>query len=361
MIREISVEELENLENPVLVDVRSEGEYLEATIPGALNLPLLNNEERAQVGTTYTQISPALAREEGLQFISPKLPSLVKQAKKWLEQGPLVLFCWRGGMRSKALATVLDLMGVSVYRLQGGYKAYRKHVHDFLEQEPPLKFVVLRGNTGVGKTEILTQMRQEGYPVIDLEKLANNRGSVFGDLGLGASPSQKTFEALLYEELGRIRAKGHSYIIVECESKRIGRVTLPVKFHNAMQQGTQILVYDLINNRIKRLVKEYTEIPEAIPQIRAALLRLDKNLGHKKVEEYNVLLDENRLADFTENLLAYYDALYGYPNEPSLDYDFGISQRYPEQAIRELEDYLDKRVADSTGAASLSGIRNSAK
>ncbi|HVJ49517.1 tRNA 2-selenouridine(34) synthase MnmH [Desulfitobacterium sp.] len=352
MIREITVEELENLENPIFVDVRSEGEYREATIPGALNLPLLNNEERAQVGTTYTQTSPKLAREEGLKFISPKLPNLVQQVEHWSEQGPLVLFCWRGGMRSKALATVLDLMGVSVYRLKGGYKAYRKTVFDFFEQNSSLKFFVLRGNTGVGKTEILTQLKRDGYPVIDLEKLANNRGSVFGDLGLGAPPSQKTFEALLYDELGKIRANGHSYLVVECESKRLGRVTLPVKFYDAMQQGTQILVYDSIPNRVNRLIKEYTEIPEAIPQIQAALLRLDKTLGQKKIEEYNSLLDGNHLANFTGNLLDYYDALYGYPNEASFDYDFSVSQCYPEHAIRELEGYLVERRDDQDGPTS---------
>ncbi|AHF06637.1 tRNA 2-selenouridine(34) synthase MnmH [Desulfitobacterium metallireducens] len=349
MIREIIVEELENLENPILVDVRSEGEYQEATIPGALNLPLLNNEERAQVGTTYTQTSPALAREEGLKFISPKLPDLIKQAQIWSEQGPLVLFCWRGGMRSKSLASVLDLMGVPVYRLQGGYKSYRKNVVEFFEQEPFLKFVVLRGNTGVGKTEILKQLKSEGYPSIDLEKLANNRGSVFGDVGLGAAPSQKKFEALLYEELREIKDKGYSYIIVECESKRIGRVTLPVKFYNAMQQGTQILVYDSIPNRVKRLVQEYTEIPDSLTQIREALIRLAKTLGHKKLEQYNLLLEENRLADFTQNLLEYYDALYGYPNESSLEYEFELSQIAPDRAIQELKNFLDKEVAVQIG------------
>lgn len=361
MIREIIVEELENLENPILIDVRSEGEYLEATIPGALNLPLLNNEERAQVGSTYTQISPTLAKEEGLEFISPKLPNLVKQAQQWSEQGPLVLFCWRGGMRSKSLASVLDLMGVPVYRLQGGYKAYRKKVLAFFEQKPSLKFVVLRGNTGVGKTEILKQLKSDGYPAIDLEKLANNRGSVFGDVGLGDAPSQKKFEALLYEELREIKDRGHSYIIVECESKRIGRVTLPVNFYNAMQQGTQILVYDSISNRINRLVQEYTEIPDSLTQIREALMRLEKTLGHKKLEQCNLFLEENRLADFTKILLEYYDALYGYPNEQSPEYEFAVNQISPDRVSEELKAFFDNKVAIQNELASQAEIRNLAK
>lgn len=360
MIREITVEELMNLEKSVLVDVRSEGEYQEATIPGALNLPLFNNDERAEIGTIYTQVSPTLAREEGLKIVSPKLPELIGKAKEWSEQGPLVLFCWRGGMRSKSLATVIDLMGVPVYRLQGGYKSYRKKVVEFFDQELAFKVIVLRGNTGVGKTEILKQLRKDGYPAIDLEGLANNRGSVFGDVGLGAAPSQKTFESLLYEELKRVRAQQQSYIVVECESKRIGRVSLPNKFHQVMQEGTQALVYDSIKNRVNRLLKEYTRISEALPQIKAALLRLDKNLGRKKLEEYIGLLEENRLYEFTEKLLEYYDALYRYPNEPSSEYAYNICQENPEQAIRELENYLDERMSESR-EASLPGVRNSAK
>lgn len=358
MIREITVEELEKLENPVLVDVRSEGEYEEASIPGARNLPLFNNEERAKVGTTYTQESPTLAREQGLEIVGPKLPNLVKQAAEWGKGRSLVLFCWRGGMRSKSLSTVLDLMGISVYRLQGGYKSYRHCVNEFFERDLPFHVIVLRGNTGVGKTEILKQLREEGYPAIDLERLANNRGSVFGALGLGPAPSQQKFEAILYEELkglGRF-----PFIIVECESKRIGRITLPVKFFKAMQSGTQVLIYDSIENRVKRLVKEYTVVPNAIPEIRVALERLIKNLGHKKVEEYDALLEQGNLTAFTEEMLKYYDALYAYPNESSVDYEDSFSNEDPEKGVRELEDYLDQRMA-GFGTSSLPRIRDSAK
>ncbi len=358
MIREITVEELEKLENPVLVDVRSEGEYEEASIPGAKNLPLFNNEERAKVGTTYTQISPTLAREQGLEIVGPKLPKLVKQASDWGKGHPLVLFCWRGGMRSKSLSTVLDLMGISVYRLQGGYKAYRHMVNNYFESDLPCQVVVLRGNTGVGKTDILKQLREDGYPAIDLERLANNRGSVFGALGLGPAPSQKKFEALLYEELNRL--KDFPYIVVECESKRIGRVTLPVKFFNAMQSGVQILIHDSLENRVKRLVMEYTTVPNAIPEIKASLERLIKNLGHKIIEEYNALLDQGDLNTFTEEMLKYYDALYAYPNEASDNYEYSLSNIDPEKGVRELEDYLDQRMA-GFGTSSLPGICDTAK
>lgn len=360
MIKEINVEELRTLDHPILVDVRSEGEFAEATIPGSLNLPLLNNIERAEVGTIYTQASPSLARELGLRIISPKLPDLVKTVEELSKRGPLVLFCWRGGMRSKSLASVIDVMGIPIYRLQGGYKAYRSQVVDFFQNKLPFRVVVLRGNTGVGKTQLLGQLRSEGYPAIDLEKLANNRGSVFGAMGLGEPPSQKKFESLLYEELKLLSE--HSYIIVECESKRIGRVTLPTSFFTAMQEGTQILHYDTMENRVQRLLKEYASVPNALQEIGDALERLIKTLGHVKVRELRTLLEKGCLNVFTERLLIeYYDKLYAYPNEPSSEYAFYLNYEEPLKALGELECYLDEKVAQSGEESTVLEVRYSAK
>jgi tRNA 2-selenouridine synthase len=339
MIREISIEELSDIKNAILVDVRSEGEYSEATIPGALNLSLLDNYERAEVGTVYTQISPHAARQIGLSLISPKLPSLVERALKLAETGQLVVFCWRGGMRSKALATILDLMGIPVYRLQGGYKAYRAKVLEYFQNKPTYKFIVLSGNTGVGKTEFLSGLRREGYPAIDLEKLANNRGSVFGAMGLGAPPSQKAFEAMLYEELRSLAA--FDYIIVECESKRIGRVSLPVNFYRAMQNGTKVLLFDSIPNRVERLVKEYSSVPNALTEIDNALERLLKTLGQTKVQYLKKLIRQENFREFTEKLLLeYYDLYYAYPNEASNDYQLCLNHEDKDQVLKQMKEFL---------------------
>ncbi|MHB8127007.1 MAG: tRNA 2-selenouridine(34) synthase MnmH [Desulfitobacteriaceae bacterium] len=339
MIREISIQELPNLNNKILIDVRSEGEYSEATIPGALNLPLLNNFERAEVGKTYTQISPHLARQIGLSFISPKLPTLVESALKLAKSGSLVLFCWRGGMRSKALATVLDLMGMSVYRLQGGFKAYRAIVLKYFQTKLSFKVIVICGNTGVGKTEFLARLRREGYPAIDLERLANNRGSVFGDMGLGPPPSQKAFEAMLYEELKSI--VGFDYIIVECESKRIGRVTLPASFYQAMQEGTKVLVFDSVTNRVQRLLKEYTTVPNALIAINQALERLVRTLGHEKIKEFKKLIELGNFQDFTKRLLLeYYDLLYAYPNQATSEYQLCLNHENQDLILKQMTDYL---------------------
>ncbi|MDR3540152.1 MAG: tRNA 2-selenouridine(34) synthase MnmH [Desulfosporosinus sp.] len=360
MITEITIEELKNLADPILVDVRSEGEFAEATIPGSVNIPLFNNEERVEVGTTYTQTSPSLARELGLRIVSPKLPDIIKKVEELSKKGPLVLFCWRGGMRSKSLAAVVDLMGIPVHRLQGGYKAYRNQVVDYYEAKLPFQVVVLRGNTGVGKTELLQELRADGYPAIDLEKLANNRGSVFGAVGLGSPPSQKKFEGLLYEELAALRE--WPYIIVECESKRIGRVSLSTSFYTAMQEGIQILHYDSLQNRVQRLLKEYTSVPNALQEIGTALERLIKTLGHVRVQELRTLLDGGCLDVFTERLLIeYYDKLYAYPNGPSSEYAFYLNYEQPAQALRELERYLDEKVAQPGGKSALCGVLYSAK
>jgi tRNA 2-selenouridine synthase len=360
MITEINVEELKALDHPILIDVRSEGEFAEATIPGSVNLPLFNNAERVEVGTIYTQATPSLARELGLRIVSPKLPDIIKKVEELSKNGPLVLFCWRGGMRSKSLASVVDLMGIPIYRLLGGYKAYRSQVVDFFQKTLPFKIVVLRGNTGVGKTELLGQLRKEGYPAVDLEKLANNRGSVFGAMGLGDPPSQKKFEGLLYEELESLSQ--HSYIIVECESKRIGRVTLPTNLYNAMQEGIQILQYDSMENRVQRLVKEYTSVPNALQEIGTALERLIKILGHIKIQELHTLLDEGCFDVFTERLLVeYYDKLYAYPNEPSTEYAFYLSYENPAKGLRDLACFLDERVAQPDGESSIHRVRYAAK
>ncbi|MGI6119923.1 MAG: tRNA 2-selenouridine(34) synthase MnmH [Desulfosporosinus sp.] len=342
MIKEINVQELKTLNHPILIDVRSEKEFAEATLPGAINLPLFNNEERVQVGKTYTLATPRMARELGLKIVSKKLPNLVKKLEEFSKNGPLVLFCWRGGMRSKALATVVDLMDIPIYRLQGGYKAYRNQILEYFQSELPYQVVVLCGNTGVGKTELLRLLRVDGYPAIDLEKLANNRGSVFGALGLGNPPSQKKFEGLLYEEL--VSLSKNSYIIVECESKRIGKIFLPNNFYAAMQKGIQILQYDSLENRVQRLLKEYTSVSTALQEIEIALERLINTIGHVKVSELRTLLKTGCLHALTKRLLVeYYDKLYAYPNEPSSDYVFYLNYQEPKKALKELEGYLDER------------------
>lgn len=339
MLKDISPEELLSIRDTVYIDGRSEDEFNEGTIPGAVNIPLFDNQERAEIGTIYAQDSPQNALSRGLEIASNKLPALYKQIKEVSHDRPVMIFCWRGGMRSKALATVLDLMGLSVLRLSGGYKAYRKQVLDFFAAEFPFHIVLIRGNTGTGKTDLLKRLKSDGYPVIDLESLSNNRGSVFGHIGLGSQPTQKQFESLLYKEI--VSYQNYPYLIVECESKRIGRVILPNTMYYAMQQGTQVLLYDTLANRVARLVKEYTAFPGLANDLEESLERLKKRISKKTVEDLIKLLRDNNYDKLTERLiLEYYDVLYGYPNEDSTDFSYCISNS-DEEGFKRLKTYLD--------------------
>lgn len=172
----------------ILIDVRSPGEYGHAHIPGARSLPLLSDAERAEVGTLYKQVSPERAFDVALSFVEPKMEWFVSEARSL--NAPLKLYCWRGGMRSQSLNQLFNVAGLESTILPGGYKAYRRWVLSFLETEFP--FHVLTGVTGSGKTEKLHALKEEGKQVLDLEALANHKGSVFGFLG--PQPSNEQFE-----------------------------------------------------------------------------------------------------------------------------------------------------------------------
>lgn len=342
MIQEVFFADIWNKENVRFIDVRSEKEYAESTIPGAINIPLFTDQEREEVGKIYTKVSQKKAMEKGLEYASAKLPDIYRQISVLAEKNSIVLFCWRGGMRSKSVAVILDLMGLAVYRLAGGYKAYRKEIIRYFEGELPFHVVVLRGNTGVGKTKLLQDLKLRGYPVIDLEALSNNRGSVFGYIGLGEQPSQKQFDSLLYHRIRELDE--YTYLIVECESKRIGKITLPQSLYNAMQEGTNILVYDTIENRIDRLVQEYTSVPETVEELKISLVRLTKRLGKKKIEDLVKLLQEKDFELFARSLIIdYYDPLYGYDDYQNDKYDFCISTKEYQQGLKSVESYLNDK------------------
>lgn len=340
MFKDISFSDILSLGDVVYIDTRSENEFDEGTIPGAVNFPLFDNQQRREIGIIYNEASPKDAYVRGLEIASQKLPYLYRQIEQIACDRPIVVFCWRGGMRSKALAAVLDLMHLPAFRLSGGYKAYRNSVTDYLTGNFPFHVVVVRGNTGVGKTCLLQRLKNEGYPVIDLEGLSNNRGSVFGHIGLGSQPSQKQFEALLYSEC--LRYQDFPYLVFECESKRIGRLILPNSMYNAMQEGTQVLLHDTLPNRIERLVQEYTHIPNVLQEMTIALERLKKRIGKRSVEEFIVLLHDYNYQELTKRLiLEYYDNLYGYPNTDSAEFSYCISYESEEDDFRCFKTYLD--------------------
>lgn len=339
MVREISIDEAIN-ESAFFIDVRSEGEFTEATIPGAINVPLLRDEERAQVGKVYKGEGAEKARELGLEIVSPRLPALVRELQDISRRGPLVVFCWRGGLRSKSVTSILETMGIPAVRLIGGYKAYRRNVNEYLNSSLLHKIVVLHGLTGVGKTEVVKNLQRMGVSAIDLEGLAHNRGSVFGNIGMPPQPSQKNFEGRLAAELRRVENSG--YALVECESRRIGRILLPDALVRGMREGLHILLYCSMAHRVRRIVEIYTSGSDRNrEQLSAAISSLEQRLGKAKAAELQTMVNEDHFAEVAEFLLReYYDPLYRYPDCPDDTYDLSVDTGNPQQAAEAIKEFL---------------------
>ncbi len=295
----------------VFIDARSPSEFAETTIPGAVNVPIFDDDERARVGTVYKCEGKAAARRLGVRLVAPKIPELVERVEAALTAGrpPAIVFCWRGGMRSYALTSFLDLAGVPTRQLIGGHKAFRARVRDFLAAGEWGRLLVLRGMTGVGKTRLLHQLREEGYPVLDLEGLANHRGSAFGALGLPPQPNQKTFEALLWDALRRIPRGG--YALSEGESPHIGRLVLPPAVYAALQVETTLWIEASLAYRTRIILDDYPALDALRPAFVRPLQALRPRLGGEIVTELLKLLEAGEWEELVGELMVrYYDPLY---------------------------------------------------
>ncbi|WP_347490898.1 tRNA 2-selenouridine(34) synthase MnmH [Desulfoscipio sp. XC116] len=326
-----------------IVDLRSPGEYSEATIPGAYNIPLLDNIERALVGTVHKEQGPDKARDLAMEILAPRLPAFIKSFQKKAPDKKVVIFCWRGGDRSHFAGSILDAMGFKVYRIVGGFKAYRRLVVEYLDRESlSLRAVVLHGLTGVGKTDLLIALKDMGYPVLDLEGLARHRGSVFGKIGQPPSPGQKMFEALIERELRKAEECG--IFLVECESRRLGNLYLPDALLSSMQKGCRILLYASVDNRVRRIIRDYTGgEPGNLASLQNAITRLAKYLGKDKVAELNRWLSMGNIEDVVSFLLdRYYDPLYKYPSQPSEEYDLSVNIDNMTDAVQKVSNFIIK-------------------
>jgi tRNA 2-selenouridine synthase len=295
----------------VLIDVRSPAEFHEATIPGALNIPLFSNEERAEVGTIYKQHSPETAKSRGLDIVSPKLPDLIKGIQAHLQPNQeAVIFCWRGGMRSKSLVTVSDWMGIKTHQLQGGYRAYRHHINNELENiDWKAEFIVLHGNTGVGKTTLLEALESKGYPVINLEQMADHRGSIFGRIGLNGYHSQKMFDSLLLDKIKEL--KNQPLVFVEAESKRIGQIFLPHFVLEKKEQGIHIMVEASLSIQVERIIEEYHRSDVKGEQFLEAFSKISKRMPVETRDQIEQALLQSNLKVAVELLMTeYYNPRY---------------------------------------------------
>ncbi|MEM6773089.1 MAG: tRNA 2-selenouridine(34) synthase MnmH, partial [Bacteroidota bacterium] len=238
----------------VLLDVRSPGEYRAGCLPGAKSLPLFTDEERATVGTLYKQESPDAALLTGLEIAGGKMRWLVERARELAPEGKVVVHCWRGGQRSGSVAWLLEKGGFEVAQLRGGYKASRRFIRQYLQQSPH-EFRVLSGPTGSGKTPILLAMRAQGAHVIDLEGIANHKGSSFGAICEAPQPSTEQFENLLFAALSSIPPGATVWL--EDESRMIGHVYLPDEFYLRLTAAAVTVLEQPKGWRVKRLVEQY--------------------------------------------------------------------------------------------------------
>jgi len=326
----------------LLVDARSPAEFAAATIPGAINVPVFDNEERHRVGLCYAEEGKRQAQRLGVEIVSPKIPTMVEKVEEALGDAkpPVIVFCWRGGMRSKSLATFLSLAGFPVRQLTGGHKAFRSHVCRFFEQGEWGRLLVLRGLTGVGKTRILQRLEAAGYPVVALEGLANHRGSAFGALGLPQQPSQKMFEALLWDRLRKV--PGDGYALAEGESKHIGRVVLPGRVYEALQVETSLWVEAPLKRRVEIILGDYPARDQLREQFAPPIRALKERLGARRIEELLALLEAGQWQELTAQLMVdYYDPLYQHTKpERRIEVDFVDDETGMERLKRGIEAIL---------------------
>lgn len=293
--------------NGPLLDVRSPSEFEQGHVPGAISFPLFNDEERAEIGTLYKHVGAEHAWLRGLEITGPRMATMVRQAKKIAPSRQITIHCWRGGQRSGSVAWLLRQAGFEVQVVQGGYKAYRQWVLQQLS-EYPWKLLVLAGNTGSQKTQLLQELQQLGEAVIDLEALAHHKGSAFGHLGEAAQPSTEQFENNLLAALWPI--KDSQPIWIESESKAIGRVYLTAGFFERLLSSPLIELEMPFEERLKNSVAVYGQYPTA--KLAEQFIRIQKRLGGLAVKDALEALEQGNLEKAAAIALKYYDK--GYQN-----------------------------------------------
>ena len=313
-ITKIKFDECLELKRKIFIDVRTHFEYNEDHIPSAINIPLLNEEERKQIGILYKTQGGKVARRKGVDLITPKLQSIIDDLlEKTKNFENVIFYCSRGGLRSYSMASFFSMVSdKNIYTIERGYKGYRNYILKFfenIENEIRAKFLVVDGLTGSGKTIILNQLKKDGLPVIDLEKLATHRGSAFGKIGIKQETNQKRFESQLWEEL--YNYKKEKLIIVEGESKKIGRINLPEGFYRLMNKSPHIWLDTTVELRVEILYNDYLNTKVNDLEIEEAILRIKEFCSKKSVEKMINLLKEKKYKDLIRELIkVYYDKLY---------------------------------------------------
>ena len=294
-IKLTSLNDLLALEFDEIIDVRAPAEFADDHLPGAISLPVLDDSERARVGTIYKQVSPFTARKIGAALVS-------RNAARHLE-GPLadrdgswqpLVYCWRGGQRSGSFATILRQIGWRVETIEGGYKAFRGLVVDALYEQPfPAPVVLLDGNTGSAKTELLQLMKEQGMQILDLEGLANHRGSLFG--AMGPQPQQRGFETALAMQVAQLDPTRP--VVIEAESSKVGDCRVPPAIWTAMKSAPRIVLKAPLEQRAAYLTRAYGDVISDEDRLHDILDSLRPYQAAEQIEAWH---QQARDGDFTE-------------------------------------------------------------
>jgi len=291
--------------------VRSPGEFAIDHIPGALNMPVLSDAERAEVGTIYVQDSRFKARRVGGAYVARNVARHLETAMAdWPPAHRPLVYCWRGGMRSNSMAIILAEVGWRAAVLAGGYRTYRRRVSARLYEGAPLaQLVLLDGGTGSGKTEVLSRLEGLGVQTLDLERLAAHRGSLFGALPGRRQPSQKMFESELLAQIERLDPARP--VVVEAESSKIGELILPPALWSAMEAAPRIELVAPAEARARYLARNYAELADDAAALMAGLERLPERLGRRRLEAWRALALVRAYPELAEALIeAHYDPAY---------------------------------------------------
>ncbi len=343
MVNILKIEDfLQNIdEDSLLIDARSPSEYSESHIKNAINLYVLDDKEREQVGTLYKK-SPFDAKMLGASLISKNIAAyLQNELKEFTPKTKIFVYCSRGGQRSNSLGTVLSNIGFRVYKLHGGYKSYRSHILNHLDTFKYDSFVVLDGLTGSGKSELIREFENS----IDLERLANHYGSSFGAIN-GRQPSMKQFQNSIYHELKRVEK--YDATVIEGESKKIGDLHIPTIFYKKILKAPRIWIESPLQDRVKRIVKDYKKI--------------DKEFFESSISKITPYIDKRYLADIKKSfyerdyykcaeilLSKYYDKVYRYRG----NYATVINHTTTEETVSEINRFISSILVNRTGTGAL--------
>lgn len=305
-VAQLDILEFIKLRNELpIADVRSEGEFYEGHIPGAVNIPILNNQERVAVGTDYKQKGQLEAIKTGFRLVGPRIIDLVEQAERLANERELLVHCWRGGMRSGNFCHFVGMAKMRTHQLKGGYKAYRQLALESYKK--PLPLLVIGGNTGSGKTELLRSLKAAGEQVIDLEELAIHKGSVFGGLMLPEQPTTEQFQNKLFEVIYSLDLSKRIWI--EDESIAVGKIFLPEDLWRTMSASPIVEIVVPKDVRLDRLVADYGKADRN--EFLASMEKIVKKLGGQNFNAAREALQRGDMRTTIDTLLQnYYDKAY---------------------------------------------------